>query len=244
MKIIRILIVLVVGINLSNAQNLRVSAEPNNTIQGESAFLDLSSFSTSPAGESRGLNFPQTDLTQFEFQSDGIAFGSFSTFYDGMIVYNTVAGTTPANTGSNLVGVGGQSVDVGFYYFSNPTSASVNGNGEWVQLGSAASKFTVSNTATETNTVTVAGPENVIELTGTTDGTNTKIDLGSTVDPTTINRIRKAFIYDDTGALLMIASGEFEDNSGNLVLITGDGMVNKLLPAATNYTVELYFVPN
>ena len=49
------------------------------------------------------MAFPRTDLTTFTITEDGNII-SFPTYYDGMVVYNTATGVTPA-TGS---GVGGE----------------------------------------------------------------------------------------------------------------------------------------
>ena len=39
--------------------------------------------------ESKGLAFPQTDLTQFQFKTDAVNPGILATWFDGMVVYNT-----------------------------------------------------------------------------------------------------------------------------------------------------------
>ena len=238
MKKIFLYIIIIASTQLSFSQNLRTSAEPSATINGESAFIDLSSFSSSPANESRGLLFPRTDLTSFQFVSDTNPFG-FATGYDGMIVYNTVAGNTPA-TGS---GVGSQNLSVGFYYFSNPTSGSVINTGEWLPLGG--SKYTVGTTETETNAIIGTDAEYAIRVTGTADGTNTFLAISdSDWDLDTVKQLRKCHIYEgDT--LIMTAMSTFEGGANNRI-VTGNGMTNLLLrnTAADAYTAECYYTKN
>ena len=106
---------------------LKSASAIDNTITGESVFIDGSSFSSFSANIGKGLAFPRTDLTAFQFVSEG-SFINFPTRYDGTIVYNTATGTTTA-TGS---GVGNQNVTPGFYYFSNPTGGSISNNGQWI----------------------------------------------------------------------------------------------------------------
>lgn len=116
------------GMYLSQGQTIRSNGQIDATIISQSAFLDASAntFSNS-IRTGKGLAFPRTDLTTFQFVSDGNIF-SFPTRYDGMIVYNTATGVTT----STFSGVGSQTVAPGFYYFSNPSGLSVNGNGEWI----------------------------------------------------------------------------------------------------------------
>ena len=106
---------------------LKSASTIDNTITGESVFIDGSSFSSFSANIGRGLAFPRADLTTFKFVSEG-SFLTFPTRYDGMIVYNTATGSTPA-TGS---GVGNQNVIPGFYYFKNSGSPTGTASGRWV----------------------------------------------------------------------------------------------------------------
>ena len=103
----------------------------NATINGESVFFDVSA-SASSNSSSKGLGFPQTNLTTFTFVSVAGSFSRFRTGYDGLLIYNIATGTTPA-TGA---GVGGQAVTPGFYYFSNPTPSPLrsSASGEWIAL--------------------------------------------------------------------------------------------------------------
>lgn len=144
-KKISALVLLAVGI-FSNAQ-IKTNNTINATIGGESVYLDASSFPSSN-NLGKGLSVPRTNLTTFTFVTPVTNALKFPTAYDGMIVYNSVAGTTPA-TGS---GIGGQTVGVGFYYFSNPTPtpAFSSASGQWLPLGGAG-KENILTTETVTN---------------------------------------------------------------------------------------------
>lgn len=144
-KKISALVLLAVGV-FSNAQ-IKTNNTINATIGGESVYLDASSF---PASNNlgKGLSVPRTNLTTFTFVTPVTNALKFPTAYDGMIVYNSVAGTTPT-TGS---GIGSQTVDVGFYYFSNPTPtpAFSSASGRWLPLGGS-TKENILTTETVTN---------------------------------------------------------------------------------------------
>jgi len=199
----------------------------------------------------KGLLFPRTDLTNWTWLLDDMNFGGGATIptaYDGMIVYNTGTGNTPSGGNNPTTST---AVTPGFYYFSNtsvdpdffnPTIT----QGEWKPLGSEGSpKFHVTeNTATETNLVTVdAFMEKVISITGTADGVNTHMALGTSVLPSnTVVNFRKAIICDSTGKQVLVATGSYDSATNKFV--TGNGMMNFLLPAANDYKVELYFTSN
>lgn len=106
-----------------------------NGIPGENPFLDASSNfdlsvdATSTSG--KGLVFPRTDLTTWQFNVgllDGI---TFPTAFDGMIVFNVGTGNTPT-TGNNPTMT--TAVTPGFYYFSNPTGVDNITAGKWIRI--------------------------------------------------------------------------------------------------------------
>ncbi|AQY21912.1 hypothetical protein [Riemerella anatipestifer] len=106
----------------------------NPVINQENPFLDASGYNRSNNNIGKGLYFPKVDLTTWEFKISSINPGKFSTYFDGMIVYNSGTGKTLADTSK-----GGKQVEVtpGFYYFKNPNQTYPNGsitNGEWVKL--------------------------------------------------------------------------------------------------------------
>tara|TARA_B110000908_G_scaffold141664_1_gene169434 strand:- start:489 stop:1262 length:774 start_codon:yes stop_codon:yes gene_type:complete len=200
----------------------------------------------------KGLLFPRTDLTNWTWLLDDMNNGGGATLptaYDGMIVYNTGTGNTPSG-GSNPTT--STAVTPGFYYFSNPN---VNPDlfnptitqGQWTPLGSGRTSVVEisEGSSAETNIVTANSTiEKVISLTGAADGTSTHIDLTETTDfpANTVVNFRKAIICDNSGNLLLVATGDY--NTSTNTFVTGNGMMNVLLQAATDYKVELYYTSN
>ena len=215
------------------------------------AFMDAATnFDTDLTGSNingKGFVFPRTDLTSWVFLTNDLDDGYIPTSYDGMIVYNTGTGNSPSGGNNPTTST---AVTPGFYYFSNPTITAFDTpsiiQGEWKPLGSEGSPkiHITENTPTETNLVTVdATMEKVISITGTADGITTHMDLGTTVLPKdTVINFRKAIICDSTGTQVLVATGSYDTATNKFV--TGNGMMNYCLPAATNYKVELYYTSN
>ncbi|MBV7441869.1 hypothetical protein KRX57_10600 [Weeksellaceae bacterium TAE3-ERU29] len=112
--------------------NLQAPASP--VINQENPFLDASGYVNAKNNVGKGLYFPKTDLTQWEFKLDRVDPGTFSNYFDGMIVYNSGTGKTIADETK-----GGKQIDItpGFYYFKNPNQTFPDGsveNGYWVKL--------------------------------------------------------------------------------------------------------------
>lgn len=187
----------------------------------------------------KGYSFPRTNLTTFAFS------GSNVKGFDGLVIYNTTIGNTQASG----AGVGNQALVKGFYYFDNANGAAF-GNptaaGTWTALGSGGGgAFTItSNTPVDTHAINVAeDQEKVVSLVGSADGTTTHIDLGiANIAADAVKQFRKANIYDVNGKLVLIASGDY--NVATNKFVTGNGFMNLLLPAADDYTVELYYTAN
>ncbi|MGV2452311.1 UNVERIFIED_CONTAM: hypothetical protein POZ17_19050 [Ralstonia mannitolilytica] len=154
---------------------LRSNGTVSATVATQSVFLDASAngFTTSTSN-GKGLAFPRTNLTTFTFVTPVTSALNFPTAYDGMIVYNSTAGTTPA-TGS---GIGNQTVGVGFYYFSNPTPtpAFSSASGQWLPLGSAP-KENILTTETVTNRQVNNAQIYGIKGTFTANGTTTAVTI-------------------------------------------------------------------
>ena len=208
------------------------------------AFIDGSSSSTynGVANAGKGIVFPRTDLTAVTSVLDAGSLGSASynpNYYDGLIVFNTGTGAIPA-TG---MGTSTDDVSPGFYFYRN-TGTAWN-TGVWKPMnGGTASVAITENTAVATNVVTTsADAEQVISLTGSADGVSTHIDLGTTIlAANTVKQFRKAIVYNASGNLVAIASGSYDVTTNKFV--TGNGMMNVLLPAAADYKVELYYSAN
>ncbi|WP_431611008.1 hypothetical protein [Chryseobacterium sp. 'Rf worker isolate 10'] len=177
-KKISALVLLAFGI-FSNAQ-IKTNNTINATIGGESVYLDASSF---PASNNlgKGLSVPRTNLTTFTFVTPVTNALKFPTAYDGMIVYNSVAGTTPA-TGS---GIGGQTVGIGFYYFSNPTPtpAFSSASGQWLPLGGSGKEnilLTETVTNRQVNNAQIYGIKGTFAANGTTTAVTIPAPAGIT----------------------------------------------------------------
>jgi len=205
-----------------------------------STFQSLNGFSQDGTGNNgKSLVFPRTDLTQFTFAT--FSPGDFPSNFDAAIVYNNGTGTTPAS-GS---GVGNQPVTPGFYYFSNPGSSFNTNSGQWLPFDNGSTRTdVVNNTVNNTNTIINGVPEKVVIVPGTANGTTTELvpNAGAIISggPLNVTKLREAKVYLGND-LLMIASGDYTNATNTLV--TGDGMVNKLLrdEGADAYLVELYF---
>ncbi|MFU2095075.1 fibrobacter succinogenes major paralogous domain-containing protein [Ornithobacterium rhinotracheale] len=108
------------------------------SINGQNPFLDASGYNAVGNSIAKGLYFPSADLTKWEFNVGVVNPSTFSSYFDGMVVYNSGTGKTLADTSK-----GGKQVEVtpGFYYFKNPGQSFPVGsvaNGQWVRLGAEA----------------------------------------------------------------------------------------------------------
>jgi hypothetical protein len=186
--------------------------------------------------DNSGMLYARTNLTSFTFS------GTDDQGYDGLVVYNTTAGNTQA-TGA---GVGNEAVTKGFYYFDNPNGSSFGlptSAGVWTPLGGGSSSAVAiaDGVASDSYATINATQEKVVRLTGiSADGTNTTLDLDAalTTAGVAVAKFRKAAIYDTAGDLVMQATGGY--TTGTDILVTGNGMMNKLLPAGS-YSVEVYY---
>ncbi|QAR31204.1 hypothetical protein EQP59_07575 [Ornithobacterium rhinotracheale] len=116
---------------------INIQSPANSSINQENPFLDASGYNRSNNNVGKGLYFPTTDLRTWEFKTNSINPGKFSTYFDGMIVYNTGEGapTTDASKGGVR-----KNLSRGFYYFKNPNQTFPSGsvaNGEWVRISDA-----------------------------------------------------------------------------------------------------------
>ncbi|CAI8743090.1 hypothetical protein [Chryseobacterium sp. IT-36CA2] len=228
-KKISALVLLAVGI-FSNAQ-IKTNNTINATIGGESVYLDASSF---PASNSlgKGLAFPRTNLTNFTFTTQVTNGLKFPTAYDGMIVYNSVAGTTPAS-GS---GIGGQTVGVGFYYFSNPTPtpAFSSASGQWLPLGGSG-KENILTTETVTNRQVNNAQIYGIKGTFAANGTTTAVTIPA---PTGITAMYGITIYK-AGTNTVYSRELYSYDTSTGAAVTGSPSMSVVYPNGTyDYVLE------
>lgn len=223
MKKTILLFTLIVGFSSLIKAQSRSNGSTTATVNNQSPFLDASvgAFNNS-ANLGKGLVFPRTDLTTFTFERDG-TFLANATRYDGMIVYNTATGTTPAAGLGVRSGIGSQFVTPGFYYFSNPTSGSVVGNGEWLLFGGQSATV-----RSKLVLVTVAA-----------NPTTAILNLGTAVIAANeVNKFLGAKIYDSNGHLVLRANSAYDKATNDLT--TGNGFMYQVLPAGDYEVVVEY----
>lgn len=219
---------------LSFSQIRIVNSITNSSAANSSAFIDASSNITvnSSTNIGKGLAFPSTDLTTFASIS-GFPSGlpnSYSTHFDGMLVYNTATGTSS---------IGSVAVAPGFYYYSNPGASSPS-TGTWIPIVGSEAAAIMDDVSVDTGNDVNGSEERVVRLSGSADGSTTHIDLGTTVlAANTVSVFRKAIIYDATsGHVVTESTGDYDVATNRFV--TGNGLMNFLLDAGT-YDVEVYY---
>ena len=235
-----IVIALVASTNVSFAQ-IRSNNVISSNIATQSVFLDASANGfTNHVNSGKGLAFPRTNLTTFTFATPTTSNFNFPTAYDGMIIYNTATGTTPAS-GS---GIGGQSITPGFYYFSNPTGGAANSyatsTGQWLPLGSSP-KVDVKTTETVTNTLLNGSQVYAIKGTFTTNGTSTTVSIPS---PTGMTSLYGITIYKTagTGNKVVYSRDLYSYNVGATNnAVTGSPSISVVYPAG-NYDYVLEYL--
>jgi len=121
-------------LTLTIKAQVNVGSNPD-ILPNRNSFIDVSNFSFSDPTIGKGLVFPRTDLTTWEFDvSDLGSYQYFMTGFDGMIVYNIGTG----QTGTDAATQGQQvSVSPGFYYFYNPNHTEDDmdvSTGYWIKL--------------------------------------------------------------------------------------------------------------
>jgi hypothetical protein len=242
-KMKKILLSLIVGLSAAsvNAQ-INIPSVPQETIVGENAFMDASPYSATngwTASESKGLAFPETDLTQFRFKTDNINPSTFATGFNGMIVYNTATGTTsdPAITTQT------SGLTPGFYYFYNPTGSSTFTvtDGVWLPLGGSP-KVDVTTAETTTNNLVAGRQIYAKKGTFTVSGTSTA-PTSYAPAPITVPASATASIYRVTvykaGTGSVFANGVYSYDITNGNLITGSPSMSVVYPNGTyDYVVE------
>jgi hypothetical protein len=209
-----------------------------NTVAAQSVFLDAStpSFNGS-TNNGKGLLFPRTNLTTFTFATVTGNALSFPTAYDGMIVFNSTVGTTPV-AGS---GIGGQTVSVGYYYFSNPTGGSGNAyatsTGQWLPMGSSP-KFNVSTAEVATNTQVNGAQVYAVKGQFTTTGSSTAVTITPPAGMTSLYGIT-IFKTAGTGNKVVYSKELYSFDSASGAAITGSPSISVVYPADTyDYVIE------
>lgn len=239
MKKIFILSLAIMGFSL-NAQ-INSSSAINNSTAGENPFLDASSYSPVNGwtnSESKGLAFPETDLTQFRFKTDFLA--NFPTAFNGMVVYNTAESGATADPALTTQTTG---LTVGLYYFYNPTgstSGSVTA-GRWLPVG-ANTKTNITTTEIATNTLVnnnqVYAKKGRFVASGTSTAPTSYPDGAITVPASGTAGIYRVTVFKaGTGSVFANGVYSYDIATGNL--ITGSPSMSVVYPAGTyDYVVE------
>ena len=250
-------IVLLFAFNLANAQ-INTPSSLSTTITGKHAFIDASDYGINwSSNESKGLVFPQTDLTQWVFQTEVLDGIIFSTAYDGMVVYNTGTGSTLA---TDLFGNGQTlskanngivtTVAPGFYYFYNPmlpmtSSTEIVENGKWLPLGSGSSGSIVVPVKDYTNTeiatsISIDGKQ-VYAITGSfhAGGINALITIEK---PSGMTGYYKMTTYQNGRTFRSeISSFDIDPLLFTNNVVTGNGLFTEVYPSGDyTYTLEYF----
>ncbi|MGP6547212.1 hypothetical protein ACTZMK_11225, partial [Ornithobacterium rhinotracheale] len=127
---------IVLGI-LSLQAQIKVIQKPEESIWGENPFLDASGYTDFENNVGKGIYFPETDLTTWEFKLNNVNPGNFSTYFNGLLVFNKGTGQTISDPQK-----GGKQVNVvpGFYYFYNPKGVQNQSvaEGSWLPISTVA----------------------------------------------------------------------------------------------------------
>lgn len=200
-------------------------------------FMDASNFEgVANKSVGRGLGFPRTNLTTFNFITDPMDNTVILSDFDGMVVYNNTNGNTL--TGQGVV----TAVVPGFYYFSNPGNPGNITNGRWLPIGGS-SKFNVTTAETTTNTLINNSPVYAKKGTFTASGTSTAPTAYSPAGGIAIPASGTAGIYRvtvfkaGTGSVFANEVYSYDITNGNL--ITGSPSMSVVYPAGVyDYIVE------
>ncbi|BEV04133.1 hypothetical protein [Chryseobacterium gambrini] len=241
MKNFKYLAVAILVFSLGNTLSAQIKANQlvnDNAIPVSSAFMDASvTASVNNINQGKGLIFPRADLTQLVLANQGTLYntGNNPNRFDGMIVFNTATGTTPAS-GS---GIGGQTVSPGFYYFSNPGTTSTLANGRWIAVG-ADTKYNMTTTEIPT-AIQVEGAQ-VYGIKGqfTTTGTSTSVTIPAPAGMTSLYGIT-IYKKSGTGNKVVYSKELYSYDVTTGAAITGSQSMSVVYPQDTYDYVLEYF---
>ncbi|WP_284463598.1 hypothetical protein [Chryseobacterium sp.] len=222
----------------ANAQIL-TNSNVVTSLTGTNYFLDASNFEgLANKSNGRGMGFPRTNLTTFQFNTSPMDNDVTLSNFDGMVVYNSATGNTL--TGQGVV----TAVIPGFYYFSNPGNPGNITNGRWVPVGGGSPKVTIGTSETTTNTIINVSPgvdKQVYAIKGsfTTNGTSTTVNIPS---PSGMTSLYGITIYKTTGTgnKVVYSRDLYSYNLGTTAnAVTGSPSISVVYPADTyDYVLE------
>ncbi|MBL1219853.1 hypothetical protein JET18_03335 [Chryseobacterium sp. L7] len=229
------LFLLILGVN-SNAQILG-NGPLASSLEGTNYFFDGSNFeSLANQSYGRGLGFPRTNLTTFQFDTAPMDNDVTLSNFDGMVVYNSATGNTLAGQGVTTA------VIPGFYYFSNPGNPGNITNGRWLPIGGASPKVTIGTAETTTNTLINTGvgvDKQLFALKGTftASGTSTAVNIPAPAGMTTLYGITIYKAGTNTVYDRSLYSYTVATSAGNA--ITGSPSMSVVYPSGTyDYVIE------
>lgn len=232
----KIIFILLIGAVSNISGQISTNSVPQDTSTDQNVFMDAASNFNYSANSShsigKGLGFPQTDLSQFEFITTNLDGINYPSYFDGMVVYNIGTGSTndPSLTTQT------EGLTPGFYYFYNPNgeaNQSVS-EGKWVRIGGAA----------EAKRTTASGKEIFTqkgEFTLKTGDNGTSI-----LFPEGMTSLYSIKIYRKDGdASHLVGSSlytyKLNAGEGQKNIIFGTGIISTAYPAGT-YEYEMEYI--
>ncbi|WP_128330836.1 hypothetical protein [Apibacter sp. HY039] len=229
-KIVQIFTLLSIFIVLHGNAQISAFSKIDNNLSDSNYFLDASLMGLKVNRFGKLLGFPRANLTQFTFITLSQDLALVNEYYfDGVLAFNSGTGKTMTNQGKIV------NVSPGFYYFSNPTAASLN-SGQWKRLGG---QDIVDKTEMVTN---LAIDDNqVFSFKGsfTADGSTTLITLSDLPADTAsaITTLYRVTIYNKDKKLF--TNTVFSFDAANRQIITGAPNVSVVYEAGNyNYVLE------
>lgn len=129
-KIYTLLLVAIGAMGTMNAQTVSVNGGVSTGISKTNGFIDASLFAPS-VSTGKGIGFPSTDLSKFVLDKTKISQSTYSSAYDGFMVYNTYTGNFTQPNGDKVF------LEQGFYFFSNPGGSYLTkdiSKGKWTRI--------------------------------------------------------------------------------------------------------------
>ncbi|PRB05728.1 hypothetical protein CQ046_03940 [Chryseobacterium sp. MYb7] len=226
-------ILLFAGIS-TNAQIL-TNSNVVTALTGSNYFLDASNFEgLANQNYGRGLGFPRTNLTTFQFDTAPMDNDVTLSNFDGMVVYNTTAGNTL--TGQGVI----TAVTPGFYYFSNPGNPGNITNGKWVPIAGANAgvKENILTTETVTNRLINNAQIYAIKSSFTVNGSTAPNTYTNPVIIPSTGSLYRITIYQ-AGTNNVYANSVYSYDKTNGNFITGSPSMSVVYPNGNyDYVVE------
>lgn len=257
MKHIHTLVITIATVLITQAQIRISNSAALLNAPSSSAFIDASStapYSLDGNNLGKGLLFPSVDLSKFT-KFGGGPFGgttSYSSFYDGMIVYNTNVGDVVG--GSGAAGHTDGTLTYGYWYYDNPKiegQTRTVSTGIWKSLSASGgdSKIIINEGAENVTNIIIDGHP-VYSYKGKFQmgpGFNTTARITLTDLPTgvkTATGVYSVTIFQGVGSgKQYYANGVYSLDLANSTLVTGSPNISNRYPDGTYEYIIEYFKP-